>query len=259
MWLGTVRSREMHWRCCHCWSDSWKWNSVAKCWRCVKCYGVDFVEVSSPVQQPLSEHDVSALASGRLPATAFGPPPSDDGPDGGERGESEHGTNDPVVDPDTLQTTPNRRRRRRPKTPAVDSPDIGNGTVQLNVADASRQDRILDLLSQLVSNLSNDRRRDEASDVASWTSRRGPERGVRWRGGTPPAPPVWIIVLILEHSAAGRRRFKSGQYKFLPTCPRLMQPSCCSRACLVKLSWKQSTSSWTRSIVQLASSIFWIH
>ena len=112
---NTVRSREMHWRCCHCWSDSWKWNSVAKCWRCVKCYGVDFVEVSSPVQQPLSEHDVSALASGRLPATAFGPPPSDDGADGGERGESEHGTNDPVVDPDTLQTTPNRRRRRRPK------------------------------------------------------------------------------------------------------------------------------------------------
>ena len=29
------------------------------------------------------------------------------------------------------------------------------------------------------------------SDASSWTSRRGPERGVRWRGGTPPTPPVW--------------------------------------------------------------------
>lgn len=55
----------------------------------------------------------------------------------------------------------------------------------------SKQDRILDLLTQLVSQLSNDKRRSQDSDASSWTSRRGPERGVRWRGGTPPAPPVW--------------------------------------------------------------------
>ncbi|OLP99064.1 Copia protein [Symbiodinium microadriaticum] len=29
------------------------------------------------------------------------------------------------------------------------------------------------------------------SDQGSWATARGPEKGVRWRGGTPPAPPKW--------------------------------------------------------------------
>ncbi|CAK9013314.1 Integrase catalytic domain-containing protein [Durusdinium trenchii] len=49
---------------------------------------------------------------------------------------------------------------------------------------AGQQNRIIDLLSQLVANQTK-----TDSSQTSWNSQRGPQRGVRWRGGTPPSPP----------------------------------------------------------------------
>jgi hypothetical protein len=43
----------------------------------------------------------------------------------------------------------------------------------------------VDLLSQLVANQT---RTDNSQ--SSWTSQRGPARGVRWRCGTLPSPPL---------------------------------------------------------------------
>ena len=46
----------------------------------------------------------------------------------------------------------------------------------------------LDMMKQLRKLLKNNK---SDSDPGPWSSLKGPERGVRWRGGTPPAPPKW--------------------------------------------------------------------
>ena len=38
---------------------------------------------------------------------------------------------------------------------------------------------------------SDRKKRGTSSAAPSWNSRMGPERGVKWRGGAPPAPPKW--------------------------------------------------------------------
>lgn len=109
----TVRSRDTRWRCCRCGSEAWTWDTMSRGWRCLDCRGMNYVEINPSVFEQTWANN-STGSSGRLPATAFGPPPSDDGPihEGSEWDDSEVGTNDPVVDPDTLETMSRRRRRR---------------------------------------------------------------------------------------------------------------------------------------------------
>ena len=41
------------------------------------------------------------------------------------------------------------------------------------------------------SHAADGRKKGASSTTPSWNSRMGPERGVKWRGGAPPAPPKW--------------------------------------------------------------------
>lgn len=52
--------------------------------------------------------------------------------------------------------------------------------------DGSKQNRIIDLLTQLVAQQNHSSRSQD-----SWCSRAGPQKGVRRHGGTPPSPPQW--------------------------------------------------------------------
>ena len=94
---------------------------------------MNYVEINPSVYEQTWANN-STGSSGRLPATAFGFPPSDDGPihEGSEWDDSEVGTNDPVVDPDTLETMSRRRRRRRAKQIADDAISTGNNLGQQN-------------------------------------------------------------------------------------------------------------------------------
>ena len=46
------------------------------------------------------------------------------------------------------------------------------------------------VMRQLLSEKKDTKSKDSNS-TSSWTSRKGPEPGIKWRGGTPPAPPTW--------------------------------------------------------------------
>eukprot|EP00913_Durusdinium_trenchii_P012276 g11527.t1 len=56
------------------------------------------------------------------------------------------------------------------------------------VADKSEGDQVLDLLRKLVKKENGS---GGTSSNASWNSLKGPMKGVRYRGGAPPAPPAW--------------------------------------------------------------------
>ena len=51
----------------------------------------------------------------------------------------------------------------------------------------SANGELLNVMRQLL----NDRKKKDTDSESSWNSARGPARGVRWRGGTPPQPPRW--------------------------------------------------------------------
>ena len=111
-----------------------------------------------------------------------------DGPaDGDERAESETPTLDPEIDPD--QHLPRARpggalpdpvplhpgRREGPRRDLL--PDRTPG------AASSNDDRLLGALKSLVN--------AKGKQDDDWVSLSGPQRGVRWRGGTAPLPPAW--------------------------------------------------------------------
>ena len=150
----------------------------------------------SHLSPPTSDHGfeefLHSMSNERPPHTDQDKPESSDGGWTRERGDSESHTTDPVVEPDTLQPVSGGRRRRRRKNPAetdgLEQPSLPIPR-KSNVNDGDEPNTMKELLQvmrQLVSEQSKSNRSD-----ASWHSRRGPEKGVRWRGGTPPAPPAW--------------------------------------------------------------------
>ena len=101
-----------------------------------------------------------------------------------ERGESEAPTIDPIVDPDQPLNRPPRRRRRRPDRPQPKAarpsakPDPPGEPEQLDLWDEQLPDP-------------EDEKPSRLSTSSSWNSLKGPVKGVKFRGGTPPNPPAW--------------------------------------------------------------------
>ena len=105
-------------------------------------------------------------------------PPSFDGYEAGGRegAEIEIATTDPLVDPDA--SIGRRRRRRRGASDA----DMGPGSLQsMPKNEPNIEDRLINAIKNAVK---------PNQSEASWSSRKGPEKGVRFRGGTPPNPPL---------------------------------------------------------------------
>ena len=137
--------------------------------------------------------------------TRAGPPPDSEGhfSETGERAESERFTDDPVVDPDRIDFGIPRRRgvarglplRRDPPQRDGNAPVLpqhqrgklgGRATETARPRKPLSQGEEPEHLAYLGSAALKD-----SSPTPSWNSRMGPERHVKWRGGTPPSPPVW--------------------------------------------------------------------
>ena len=189
------------WRCISCRTSNWNW--VDGQYRCLDCDGLSFYNASqparfdtddgvwtyqpsrSPSSSPVSTSPVSNVQAPRRTSPS-GPPDSDwfweDG-NGGEHAESETPTNDPCVTPSGPSSSSSRRRRRRRNAAAGETEDLP--------ALPTGSTGNLELLHTLRQLLNERGKKSDTASNSSWTSRRGPEPGVRWRGGTPPQPPAW--------------------------------------------------------------------
>ncbi|CAE7462327.1 unnamed protein product, partial [Symbiodinium microadriaticum] len=64
---------------------------------------------------------------------------------------------------------------------------------------------------KVLHDLSGLRRHGRDSSLGDWNSRKGPERGIKFRGGAPPSPPVWHYNRddLRAYTTAGRGRFNN--------------------------------------------------
>ena len=115
-----------------------------------------------------------------------------------EVAESEAMTHDPIVEPDepsrrSFSASPVKPRPHQRDLSSRSHPGDSAGSMRHNNRAASsgrpdsstshgRDGRLLSALRQLVS----DKRSED-----EWDPAKGPAKGIRWRGGTPPQPPSW--------------------------------------------------------------------
>ncbi|CAK9038397.1 unnamed protein product [Durusdinium trenchii] len=104
--------------------------------------------------------------------------------------ESEHPTMDPVVEPGptvdpVFEPDPSPARPIPSRSPTARATFVPPPE---EAADKSEGDQVLDLLRKLVKKENGS---GGTSSNASWNSLKGPVKGVRYRGGAPPAPPTW--------------------------------------------------------------------
>ncbi len=217
----SVRSRENSvWRCLRCDSESYDWSSDLNVWKCRVCQGSQFYNATEPTRRetpegcwtyvprldppsppskpPSHSPEQFDMSSGQFQnepnkQTTGGPPGDDDAGPNHETAESETCTNDPSVDPDTGLPLNRRRRRRRnagrrateDREPGVTNPP---GLPTPAVADDGQ---ILTALRQLLGEQRKGRADGSVRSDQTFDSRKGPAPGVKFRGGTPPAPPQW--------------------------------------------------------------------
>ena len=200
---GTAVSQEPEsvvWCCISCKQSQWDW--VDGQYRCLICGGTGFYDTTQPVTfqtddgvwsylpKSPSSSPVSSSPSNnsqRSPThltQPSGPPDSWywEPDESGERAESEVPTFDPCVTPSGTDSTAGRRRRRRRGTAVAE-----DDTRPVLPVSAAGQTELLQVMRQL----NEKAKKSDTTSNSSWTSRRGPEPGLRWRGGTPPQPPQW--------------------------------------------------------------------
>ena len=196
------------WTCRQCQSSDCRWDRLRDSWFCGQCGSNQLYDASQPAavetaqgvwmytpHAPSSSAGSSPRSSPSSTSTWTRPQerhgvrnqPGPGPPDRqfGETAESEAPTQDPTVTPSDngmhdqggpRPARPNRRQRRSERLGRGDRPPVQSEPEH----DSST---IRDLRKLLKSK--------DNSDQGSWATARGPEKGVRWRGGTPPAPPKW--------------------------------------------------------------------
>ena len=199
-------SEETTWRCLSCDSGECSWADGG--WLCSQCGSSKFYRTNATAEKNNEQGTWRFLPFGseglqpsrprrRRRRRATGPDPSEPFDfDLGETAESEVMTNDPEIDPDAAVTHGPQGRSGRPlhdppprqphwgqeqHRPLL--PGKGKGKKPLDGGTpCSTDDQLLGALRKLVA---------KKDDDAEWSSMSGPQHGVRWRGGAPPAPPVW--------------------------------------------------------------------
>ena len=195
------------WRCLDCNSDQWFGSENA--WVCSKCFGtqfyrtdrstkavgqsgtwlyVPFANEAADIPKEQSPQAQPSKNSRRRRKKQQPPDPVGEPYQHAERAESEQRTDDPTVDPDAPlgATTADAYRRWmdddhpvsiRP-LPSVDRPK----TQTAGSSSTSPDSKLLKALGQLVK---------PKEDYPDWSSTQGPSKGVRWKSGAPPSPPLW--------------------------------------------------------------------
>ena len=129
-----------------------------------------------------------------------------------EQAESETLTQDPVVDPDNLRPLSRRQKKAArnvppaphgraqshqqvPQGPKVPPPpnvprpdDLSGQSTQWNPQGKSQRRPSDQWRYDMLQNLSKAMTRDKNAD---WNNKKGPQPGVKYRGGAPPPPPAW--------------------------------------------------------------------
>lgn len=179
-------------------SDTWTWRCLA-CdslesawlygeWVCCGCGTTDFYRTNQPAKKMTSDgtwmyipksrpavvQPLSKAARRRKRRPKYGGDPSGS-LDGFERDpEEESHTTDPLV-----ELTPPPSAHPMLKQQGAPRPSKVPSTQQSN----AQENQLLDALRKLVSS--------KKTDDDDWNSAAGPSKGVRWRGGAIPQPPVW--------------------------------------------------------------------
>ena len=206
---------DRRWTCLHC--GSFETYAVNQSYRSVTSHGTwMFLPASSPtaaspgmLRQPPSHGPRESTASRPISRRQRrrhnqnlqgpgGPRGDDDYEDDHEEvAESERPTHDPSVDPEEFPAKPIKgssggkwRPTCRPTSCPASPPLSGSATGKGHGKDR-HQGNAGPELGRNKNTMTSPVAASKASSGPSWTSRMGPERGVRWRGGTPPAPPQW--------------------------------------------------------------------
>ena len=203
------------WVCKQCASTDCGWDRWRDNWFCLRCGSNELYDANQPatleteqgvwIYRPhkngtsASPSPSSSLSSAssmrrgkghgaqRLPSGD--PHDSGDGDEG--RAESEAPTNDPLVTPSSASSMGgagvrdhlSRRQRRAQRAQSHNNPKAAQTDVDEDRQPAG-DSSVLRGLRQALRNKSH-------SDTDSWNSKKGPERGIKWRGGAPPPPPKW--------------------------------------------------------------------
>ena len=125
-------------------------------------------------------------------STKYRPPHDDPDHHGHERAESEAATFDPSVDPD--EPPQMRRRNRRSRRSRGSNSDVGRGQDVPEARPTLPSDAFLaqgPAGEVIESDVADPVHHVSKSSDASWNSRMGPEKGVKYRSGMPPQPPAW--------------------------------------------------------------------
>ena len=175
------------WRCLACDSLESAWHGTE--WICSSCGSRDFYRTNQPAKKMTSEgtwmyipknlpaevQPPSKAARRRKRRSQFSGDPSGS-LDGFERDpEEESHTTDPIVEPTPPASAhPPQRQHGATRIPKMPSTQYQN----------AQENQLLDALQKLVSS-------KKTTDDDDWNSAAGPSKGVRWRGGAIPQPPVW--------------------------------------------------------------------
>ena len=185
--------RSWYWKCLVCDSAVSAWDG--ELWRCSRCNSKDFYQTDRPAKRVTSDGTWMFMPYGtgqegskpRRRRRKRHPQPDDTGGDSiDEKAEEETRTTDPCVDPDLhpgdqRDDPPEEAPHRRlPEPRALRNEPVrfGGGSGTLTSTDG----QLLRALQRLVTSKKQD---------DDWASASGPQKGVRWRGGALPLPPVW--------------------------------------------------------------------
>ena len=195
------------------------WHKVDGKFTCNWCGSTDFYDVTQPARHetsdgawvyvprfsaqsgsdaspsPTSQRVGSNHGSPHAKQAAVPPSPPDPSDWYYETAESETLTHDPLVDPDGGSRSSRRRRARRAAgRQSSDTPENVTGSAVDNKEQSAQvgtsSNDLLSVMRQLL-NEKKDSKPKDSNSTTSWTSRKGPEPGIKFRGGTPPAPPTW--------------------------------------------------------------------
>ena len=220
--LEPTSGDECMWQCATCGSPDWRWLNGYKCGTCGGTRFYDASKSQPPSGEPTGSWIYVPHGSHHLPPSSAGFVGYVHEPNGERHAESERMTDDPCVDPDTMQVKPSRRQRRRERQaartvfdrarpcgsargnppgdaggdPGPHLPPSGHLPPSANLhlhdsptAKSSRKHSDSDVWrDRMLKGINDVVTKDKHSD---WNIEKGPLPGVKYRSGQPPAPPVW--------------------------------------------------------------------
>ena len=206
------------WQCLVCGYHAHTWNVDRETWVCDRCHASNFHDLRQPTRRetptgtwvyvPHGQPEVYGEGNSnrlrrrrqrRSRRLRHGPPddPPDDDYGQEEQAESEVLTHDPVVEVSTHLPTPPRTasmppRHVGPHRRAAQSPRGQDAPEQAPpVSQAAATDPVERLANVLTAALTGNKKHGSSSSTDSWISAKGPQPGVKFRGGAAPAPPSW--------------------------------------------------------------------